>query len=1013
MKKIILILLFLSSKELFAQTIPGLQIDSCHKAYNLIPGISSTSFVDFNFYNTSLLKKVFLPLCQDSARDLRVWFKFQTENTPRLYRIGARRMEAKIDLLIGNCNSLISKLCFTSPDLASNYSPFIYLVPNTQYFIKVYKDFTFNNPPGILVQSIPLSRKIRSTAAGGLWHLTTTWQEGRVPIDGDSVFITDGSTVTVNSQSSLVRPNYLDYLQVGGVSNTMIARLNFNTGWLLRLKGNGFIGSGDSLKIARFGSISLYCEKNLILDGIFSNLRTASTIRFNGSGKQVFSGSGKISGQLSYFIVDKPADTLISTFSIHSETLRLYKGVFNNVGPFLLTNQQSFGVDSIRGDIYRSVGKVLNPISFSPPPLGQRKEFVFLKYDNGFYSDFPASDSSIAMANEFQNLPDPFDMFIFKSKGTRIIYNGNLHILKNPFNTFGSLRLRAQDTLHFHLSRVNSVPNDSIPRLETAGAVLSDSLVGLEAGTIMVDSAFVVSSSIGSGFDWLMAEAIFGKEGKQRAMKLWGRWPSDNRKAKGFKMYFNHILQAPTGPMVAPLTFVGGHSIMKISANQPLPTPNRLAFWFFANDFILGNRRDIRLAQAPTPNGPWIVISQAPVSSVTLNLPAGIYSNPNIDLANGEYFCLASVANLKDAQVVNLIAPPSWQVGCGNPLKIGAVIRNLGILPITSATMVATNLNTAQPAFDIYTFPTPLQPLKTDTIWIENGPAINTFGITNLKVKVLLQGDINRSNDSIVTAVDYTLKPMPYTENFNNPALYYIGDSVTANIRLEKGWWINTEFVSGNTYQSWESKLGYLSTWRETSLSAPLLARSPAINIPAGVYLFRYAYRWNQGGPQPTDTLTLSLGTGCGNSFLPIDVVNRNVHPFPSVSGWISRSAIFEKTNDSPAFVELKLEKPFGQSILFIDIDSIRIVPFTSVGQQVATKKLSVFPNPTDGSFSILAPEAGGKITISDMLGRTLLLKDTPESPINLFSTTSWPKGIYLIRWIKNEKLVQQKLVVK
>jgi hypothetical protein len=459
--------------------------------------------------------------------------------------------------------------------------------------------------------------------------------------------------------------------------------------------------------------------------------------------------------------------------------------------------------------------------------------------------------------------------------------------------------------------------------------------------------------------------------------------------------------------------------MMRISANQALPANNRIAFWVFARDQIIGNRRDIRIAQAPGPNGPWKVVSGAPPA--LSSYPFGIYSNYGIDLANGEYFCVGTVANVRDAVALNIVPAPTWQMGCGQALKTGIVLQNLGINPITEVAVQATHLNTGQNVLGTYTFNPPLGPLAVDTAWIENGLQLDNFGTVNLRGKVLLAGDGNTANDTVRKTYNLSLKSLPYTEYFSNPQLYYKGDSTMANIKLEPGWWINTEYVFGNSYQSWESGSRYLSTWRESMLGIPLLAHSPAIAMPAGTYQLRYSYSWTKLGFEPVrpgvlDTLRLSLGSQCGQSYQQLDEINRDVHPNPPPGTWIRRTVQFTKPNSEPAFLQIQLKMPFGMPNLEVSLDSIQLIPVNAVLEKKQTEMLlKVYPNPSAEGFRVYLPEPGGRLLMVDGIGREVEIggEIKRDKILTVRRKPEVSPGIYHLLWRKGSMQAHGRVILE
>ena len=507
-------------------------------------------------------------------------------------------------------------------------------------------------------------------------------------------------------------------------------------------------------------------------------------------------------------------------------------------------------------------------------------------------------------------------------------------------------------------------------------------------------------------------------------MSLQGNWP--NGTGAGFKAWFRFIDQPPGGTLNAPLTFVGGNSIMKVTSTQALPANARIGFWFFKNDNIIGNPADIRIAQAPTPNGPWTAISNPMLNPPALledNIPSGRLSRAGISLANGEYFAIASVANISDVQLVDIYPPARWRAGCGNALRIGAIIRNNGISPISQLVLKAKNINTGEQVSSIFTLGTPVQATKKDTVWIENGPQINILENTTLADKLFLNGDNNAANDSLQKTFNSNAVSMPFQESFlqEEPFYYKTPTSLSPIITVPPGWWVSAEFVPGyGDAQAWKSNTfgstGYLRAWREPNISAPLLGNSQYINVGSGTFELKYAYRWSlyvdvPFRPRPKETLTISYSTDCGQTFQKLVVINRDIHPIQmQTATWVSRTATFQKLNNQPMFILIKLIMQKGAANLSVDINSLRITQITSTEALVQqSKSLRIYPNPSQGKFRLELPGNGGIVKVLDIQGREMLSQKLPASQSNpeIDLRGLGGKGLYLLQW-KNEKLAGQ-----
>ena len=1010
----------------FSQTIPGAQIDSCHKAFQLIPS-SGITFKGFGFKNHNL-PNVFLPLCQDSTSSYQSWFKFTTSSTAvnSIFRFVMQNAGYRIQLYTNLCSNLTEVGCFkmeSIPQVAYSYSPFISLLQNTEYKIKI--SYWDGFPPAeIAIQYIPNSRKVRSTTTGGLWNQTTTWQGGRVPIDGDSVYITDGSSVTVNLQTTGLPPN-LAYLKVGGEASSK-ARLVINSTFSWQFTGDVYIGQGDTLRdmATSAGNMDFNFEKNLTVDGVVKVVTSRFT--FLGTGRQTLGGAGNIWSSNTYFYIDKPSDTLHSQLGLSLSALVLTRGVFNNIKPVSFINgYDAFALDSTKGSIRRILGKMTRKPDYGRNiPIKSNLNFFLLDYSR---SAIEPNDSSISIDSEYVRSTRPINLRLAKTPGTALIHKGNLHTANSPFynplNAGGTLKLRAKDTLivNFDVDNLDTTQLSWMPISMEPSYLETDPKWYLDSAITQIDSSFNI---VPGGNTMFKQRIILGRGTKVRPFVIQGRWPTGSR-AGGFKAWIELVDRSPGGPVNAPLTFVGGNSLIKLTANQPLPPSAQIGYWYFVKDQLIGNNADVRIAQAPTPDGPWTMVSRQPAilpAAALGNTPSGRLSNSGINLANGNYFTIATVSSFIDAQIVDFVAPYKWESGCGNASRMGLIVRNNGVYPITQLGYKVKNVSTGEEISGLAQLGTPTLATKSDTLWIENGPVVNSLPNQTLRFKLLLNGDGNSTNDSLQKTIQYSPLSLPYQEQFTTGTLFYKQGEFGDEINLPTGWWADAEFLIGNPFQSWNSVIfsgqGFLQAFREPNIVSPLSAHSPHIGLSQGTFELRYTYRWrsvtssgNQPRPRLEDTLRISYSTDCGATYTTIDEIRRDNHPNPGTESWISRSAVFSKTDVNPAFLQIKLWKPVGSGGLTIDVDSIRISQITTSNQmQVAqARNVLVFPNPSGGNFNLSLPGSGGHFRLIDIQGKEVWMQALPadQTKVEINLQGKLPKGLYFLQW-KNENLTGQ-----
>jgi hypothetical protein len=86
----------------------------------------------------------------------------------------------------------------------------------------------------------------------------------------------------------------------------------------------------------------------------------------------------------------------------------------------------------------------------------------------------------------------------------------------------------------------------------------------------------------------------------------------------------------------------------------------------------------------------------------------------------------------------------------------------------------------------------------------------------------------------------------------------------------------------------------------------------------------------------------------------------------------------------------------------------------TSVGLTPADDQIMIYPNPSDGSFTVKdLPEFVSRIEIQDMIGVTVFLKDNGIDASETQLHTGLAPGMYLISFIGDGQSVTKKLVIK
>ncbi|MCX6350979.1 MAG: T9SS type A sorting domain-containing protein [Bacteroidetes bacterium] len=81
----------------------------------------------------------------------------------------------------------------------------------------------------------------------------------------------------------------------------------------------------------------------------------------------------------------------------------------------------------------------------------------------------------------------------------------------------------------------------------------------------------------------------------------------------------------------------------------------------------------------------------------------------------------------------------------------------------------------------------------------------------------------------------------------------------------------------------------------------------------------------------------------------------------------------------------------------------------TGIKEENATKPISIYPNPNNGSFTV---QATGIIEIYNSMG-TLVLRQQLVDEKNLLHLNTFSKGIYLLKVLDGNKIHSQKIIIQ
>ena len=128
-------------------------------------------------------------------------------------------------------------------------------------------------------------------------------------------------------------------------------------------------------------------------------------------------------------------------------------------------------------------------------------------------------------------------------------------------------------------------------------------------------------------------------------------------------------------------------------------------------------------------------------------------------------------------------------------------------------------------------------------------------------------------------------------------------------------------------------------------------------------------------------------------------------------------SDISEWTGSSNVQIIFESYNGFGNN-LYIDNVTIEGTLSNIRKDQLVSDKLSVFPNPSEGSFTVelTGMEGAVDIQIMDISGQivyTDVINCSGNSTSRQFSLSHLTKGIYLIQAINKNDVISQKIILK
>lgn len=277
---------------------------------------------------------------------------------------------------------------------------------------------------------------ISSTTTGGPWSAPSTWVGGILPTVGDTVTITAGATVIIDTAAAA------SSVMVGGTENisgvesvftegTLPAALSFGEtdAFSLTVTGDVTIGPNSSFSTGG-GNVNQHVLRvggnltnNGVLDLSTNNNLAAAMLVFTGASNATFSGNGPVT-DLAWITIEKGTSSAnileISTahFSVRGSSsdtpdsgfLFLTNGTFKISGTFTVSNRTFFATPY---EIAYSAGLWLNNPNYTI--VAQHQEAISV------YGDLRVTQGTYNVGTEMD------DSLLFESGSDVIIEGGNVN----------------------------------------------------------------------------------------------------------------------------------------------------------------------------------------------------------------------------------------------------------------------------------------------------------------------------------------------------------------------------------------------------------------------------------------------------------------------------------------------------------------------------------------------------------------------------------------------------------
>ncbi len=214
---------------------------------------------------------------------------------------------------------------------------------------------------------------------------------------------------------------------------------------------------------------------------------------------------------------------------------------------------------------------------------------------------------------------------------------------------------------------------------------------------------------------------------------------------------------------------------------------------------------------------------------------------------------------------------------------------------------------------------------------------------------------------------------------------------------------------------------------------------SPAFNLDGlttASLEFDYSYAQNVDFLAYTDSLLVDISVDCGNTWTRIysggedGTGNFATHEptdyafFPEVAsdwciqGWGAPCPtinLSQWVGNHNVIFNFQTFGSYGNPII---IDNIAVNQTVGTNENsINSSKVRIFPNPTNGSFTVVIPDAGmySNLLVTNQLGQTVYSNSISESinRVIINEASEWQSGVYFVKLTGNSAIATKKLIIK